>query len=124
MIEQLLTGLPVNSISLDNGSEFANFHQLEQKLHSRVSFAEPHKLWQRGTNENTNDLIRFFFPKGLTSSQSRTKISALLSSFSMIVLESVLLLKSFAIKCCTCLTICPLALSRRHRISSFKRSGS
>lgn len=64
VIEQLLTGLPVNSISLDNGSEFSNFRQLEQKLHSLVYFAEPHKPWQRGTNENTNDLIRFFFPKG------------------------------------------------------------
>ena len=64
VIEQLLSGLPVNSISLDNGSEFANFRQLEQKLHALVYFAEPHKPWQRGTNENTNDLIRFFFPKG------------------------------------------------------------
>ena len=64
VIEQLLQGLPVESISLDNGSEFAEFHELEQSLHTLVYFAEPHKPWQRGTNENTNDLIRFFFPKG------------------------------------------------------------
>lgn len=64
MIQLLLDGLPVNSISLDNGAEFADFHQIEQKLHTLVYFAEPHKPWQRGTNENTNDLIRFFFPKG------------------------------------------------------------
>ena len=64
VIEKLLQGLPVKSVSLDNGSEFAEFHELEQSLHTLVYFAEPHKPWQRGTNENTNDMIRFFFPKG------------------------------------------------------------
>lgn len=59
-----LRGLPVHTISLDNGSEFAAFQQLEEELNALVYFAEPHKPWQRGTNENTNDLIRFFFPKG------------------------------------------------------------
>ena len=60
----LLKDLPVKSISLDNGSEFAEFHALEAQLHTLVYFAEPHKPWQRGTNENTNDILRFFFPKG------------------------------------------------------------
>ena len=64
VIEQLLADLPVESISLDNGAEFAEFHELEQSLHTFVYFAEPHKPWQRGTNENTNDIVRFFFPKG------------------------------------------------------------
>ena len=64
VIENLLNGLPVNSISLDNGSEFSEFHKLEENLNTMVYFAEPHKPWQRGTNENTNDIIRFFFPKG------------------------------------------------------------
>ena len=64
VIEQLLQGLPVNSISLDNGSEFSEFRELEEHLHTLVYFAEPHKPWQRGTNENTNDIVRFFFPKG------------------------------------------------------------
>lgn len=64
LIVKMLKGLPVNSISLDNGSEFADFKRLEKQLHTKVYFAEPHKPWQRGTNENTNDLIRFFFPKG------------------------------------------------------------
>ena len=54
----------MKSVSLDNGSEFAEFRELEQSLHTLVYFAEPHKPWQRGTNENTNDIIRFFFPKG------------------------------------------------------------
>ena len=63
-IVSMLRGLPVHSISLDNGSEFAEFRELERRLHTKVFFAEPHKPWQRGTNENTNDILRFFFPKG------------------------------------------------------------
>lgn len=64
VIEQLLNNYVVNSISLDNGSEFSEFRILEDNLHAPVYFAEPHKPWQRGTNENTNDILRFFFPKG------------------------------------------------------------
>ncbi len=63
-IELMLDTFPVNSISLDNGSEFSEFKLLEQNLNTIVYFAEPHKPWQRGTNENTNDIVRFFFPKG------------------------------------------------------------
>ena len=64
VIEKLLHGLPVKSVSLDNGSEFSEFRKLEENLRTLVYFAEPHKPWQRGTNENTNDIVRFFFPKG------------------------------------------------------------
>lgn len=64
VIENLLDGLPVETISLDNGSEFSEFRKLEETLNTLVYFAEPHKPWQRGTNENTNDIVRFFFPKG------------------------------------------------------------
>ena len=64
VIEKLLRGMPVKSVSLDNGSEFSEFRKLEEHLHTLVYFAEPHKPWQRGTNENTNDIVRFFFPKG------------------------------------------------------------
>lgn len=60
----LLKDSPVKSISLDNGSEFALFRKIEEALNTEVYFAEPHKPWQRGTNENTNGLIRFYFPKG------------------------------------------------------------
>jgi len=63
-IEESLDGLPVHSISLDNGSEFAEFHKLEENLNTLVYFAEPHKPWQRPLNECTNDIVRFFFPKG------------------------------------------------------------
>lgn len=61
---EALQGHVVRSISLDNGSEFAEFHKLEADLNTIVYFAEPHKPWQRGTNENTNDILRFYFPKG------------------------------------------------------------
>lgn len=63
-IVKCLRGLPVHSISLDNGTEFSEFRLLQEELHTDVYFAEPHKPWQRGTNENTNDILRFYFPKG------------------------------------------------------------
>lgn len=52
------------SITLDNGSEFANFLQIEKNHNTTIYFADPHSPWQRGSNENINGLIRFFFPKG------------------------------------------------------------
>ncbi len=64
VIIRQLQDLPVSSISLDNGSEFSDYHSIEQSLKTSVFFAEPHRPWQRGTNENTNDILRFFFPKG------------------------------------------------------------
>lgn len=63
-IYKAMAGLPVKSISLDNGSEFSLFHQMEEHFGAPVYFARPHAPWQRGTNENTNGLLRFFFPKG------------------------------------------------------------
>ncbi|MGL5515008.1 MAG: IS30 family transposase [Sporomusa sp.] len=59
-----LQGLPVESLTLDNGSEFADFKELESLLKTTVYFADPHSPWQRGSNENMNGLLRFFFPKG------------------------------------------------------------
>lgn len=63
-IEKAMQGKVVKSISFDNGSEFSEFKDLEKNLNTIIYFAEPHKPWQRGTNENTNDIIRFFYPKG------------------------------------------------------------
>lgn len=61
---EMFKGITVKSLSLDNGSEFSEFRAIEEELDTLVYFAEPHKPWQRGTNENTNDILRFFFPKG------------------------------------------------------------
>lgn len=63
-ISKALEGLPVHSITFDNGSEFAGFREIQRKFNIPVYFADPHCPWQRGTNENTNGLLRFFYPKG------------------------------------------------------------
>jgi IS30 family transposase len=63
-MEKALSKLPVHSVTLDNGSEFSGFKALEEALHTTIYFAEPYSPWQRGTNENTNGMLRFFFPKG------------------------------------------------------------
>jgi IS30 family transposase len=53
----------IKSITIDNGKEFA-LHQLIAKvLSTEVYFAHPYSSWERGTNENTNGLIRQYFPK-------------------------------------------------------------
>ena len=52
------------TLTLDNGKEFSQFKDLETKTGLSVYFADPYAAWQRGTNENTNGLLRFYFPKG------------------------------------------------------------
>jgi IS30 family transposase len=53
-----------HSITFDNGTEFARCHRLEKHLGMELYFADPGCPFQRGTNENTNGLIRQYFPKG------------------------------------------------------------
>lgn len=53
-----------HSITFDNGTEFARCHRLEKHLGMMLYFADPGCPYQRGTNENTNGLIRQYFPKG------------------------------------------------------------
>jgi transposase, IS30 family len=52
------------TLTLDNGKEFAEHEQLAVEAALKIYFAKPYCAWQRGTNENTNGLIRQFFPKG------------------------------------------------------------
>jgi transposase, IS30 family len=52
------------SITFDNGTEFARCGRLERHLGVRLYFADPGCPYQRGSNENTNGLIRQYFPKG------------------------------------------------------------
>lgn len=55
----------IKTITYDNGKEFAGFKELERTLGMRSYFAHPYHSWERGTNENTNGLLRQFFPKGM-----------------------------------------------------------
>lgn len=60
-----LQGQPVESITPDQGTEFRCHAQITEGLNGvKFYFALPHHPWQRGTNENTNGLLREFFPKG------------------------------------------------------------
>ena len=52
------------SIAWDRGSEMANWQDIQLHLKAPVYFCNPHSPWQRGTNENTNRLLRFWFEKG------------------------------------------------------------
>ena len=52
------------TLTLDNGTEFLGFNDLQNALDIKVYFADAHSPWQRGSNENVNGLLRFFFPKG------------------------------------------------------------
>ncbi len=52
------------SFTVDNGMEFSDWKTIEQNLHgTKVYYCDPYSPWQRGTNENTNGLIRQFFPR-------------------------------------------------------------
>lgn len=52
------------TLTLDNGPENSDYHMVQRTLGTQVYFAHPYHSWERGTNENTNGLIRWYFPKG------------------------------------------------------------
>jgi IS30 family transposase len=54
----------VHTITFDNGKEFARHQRIAAALDAKIFFATPYHAWERGLNENTNGLIRDFFPKG------------------------------------------------------------
>ena len=74
MNAQLLTSLALTyfkripkskqrTMTLDNGVEFSDWERLEKRSGMIVYFAYPYHAWERGTNENTNGLLRQYFPK-------------------------------------------------------------
>ena len=64
IITKRLSQLPRYTITLDNGSENQRWQEIEQEIDTKCFFAHPYSSWERGTNENTNGLVRWYFPKG------------------------------------------------------------
>ena len=56
----------VRTLTLDNGTEFHGYKEIEATTKAKVYFATPHHSWERGTSENTNGLIRQYLPKRKT----------------------------------------------------------
>lgn len=54
----------IHTITADNGKEFSSHEEIARKLNIFVYFAKPYHSWERGANENSNGLIRQYFPKG------------------------------------------------------------
>jgi IS30 family transposase len=63
---------PFRTITADNGTEFHGYRAIETATNVTIYFATPYHSWERGTNENTNGLIRQYLPKG-TSMRSLTQ---------------------------------------------------
>jgi len=57
---------PIRTVTMDNGPEMSDYRRIEAALQTTCYFTDPYSAWQRGTNENTNGLIRQYLPKGTT----------------------------------------------------------
>jgi IS30 family transposase len=86
-VSEVLNGLPRKlrrTMTHDNGKEIARAFDIETKTGIRVYVAHPRSPWERGTNENTNGLVREFFPKGtdfrLVDDSDVTYVQELLNS--------------------------------------------
>ena len=60
---QKLAGLTVHTLTSDNGREFSEHEKIARRLKASFYFCHPYSSWERGLNENTNGLIRQYFPK-------------------------------------------------------------
>ena len=57
-----------HTITFDNGKEFAYHKEVAQALSCETYFANPYHSWERGANENSNGLLRQYYPKGKDTS--------------------------------------------------------
>ena len=55
----------VNTITFDNGKEFAYHDEVAKTIQCETYFAKPYHSWERGQNENANGLLRQYFPKAM-----------------------------------------------------------
>ena len=62
-ILEMLSGLEIETLTSDNGSEFACHQEIAEELAAKFYFAHPYSSWERGLNEHTNGLLRQYFPK-------------------------------------------------------------
>jgi hypothetical protein len=77
LIKQSLR-LPYRSLTWDRGKELADHQRLTLATEVKVYFCDPRSPWQRGSNENTNRLLRQYLPRGTDLSlHSQTKLSAI-----------------------------------------------
>ncbi|WP_184307706.1 IS30 family transposase, partial [Aporhodopirellula rubra] len=74
----------IRTMTFDNGTEFFYHKMISDAINVKIYFADPYKSYQRGTNENTNGLIRQYFPKhlnyGYISWQQVAKVQEQLNS--------------------------------------------
>lgn len=79
-----LTSFPCHTVTLDNGPENTLWRDMEEITHASVYYARPYHSWERGTNENTNGLIREYFPKKtdftLVSDEEIAKVEYILNT--------------------------------------------
>lgn len=59
----------VKTITFDRGKEFCGYEEIEKSLGCKTYFCDPYCAWQKGTNENSNGLLREFYPKGMDLSE-------------------------------------------------------
>jgi IS30 family transposase len=80
-IYDALEDMKVHTITFDNGKEFSNHEELAKKLNTKIYFAHPYCSNERGLNENTNGLIRQYFPKKSDFTKLTAKDVAEVESF-------------------------------------------
>ena len=107
----------VKTITCDRGTEFANWRNIEKRLGCEVYFTDPYCAWQKGTNENSNGLLREFYPKG--RNLSRVAPATLKRNLALINARPRRFLISVLLRICGSLNSLPVALSLTIRSLAF-----